>query len=39
MIQFTLPGGNRISRMIYRMFPGFDMFYVDPAQPLATASK
>ena len=35
-----LPGGTRIVCMIcmmYHMFPGLDLYYADPAQPLPAA--
>ena len=34
-----LPGVSRITCMIYIMFPGLDLYYADPAQPLTTAGK
>ena len=34
-----LPGGNRAICIIYHMFPGLDLHYTDPAQPLATAGE
>ena len=31
-----LPDGARITCMVYHMFPGLDLYYADPAQPLTT---
>ena len=37
-----LPGGNRticMICMIQHTFPGLDLYYADPAQPLTTATE
>ena len=34
MIWLMLPGGTRIIYMISHVFPGLDLYYADPAQPL-----
>ena len=34
-----LPDGSGIICMIWAMFPGLDLYYTDPAQPLTTAGE
>ena len=34
-----LPGGSRILYLVWRMFPGLNLHYTDPAQPLITAGE
>ena len=34
-----LPDGIRTICRIQHMFPGFDLYYADPAQPLTTAGE
>ena len=34
-----MPGGIRIICMIWHMFPGLDLYYADPAQPLTTVDE
>ena len=39
MILLMLPGGSRVTCMIWEMLPGLDLYYTDPLQHLITAGE